>query len=106
MKKGLAQDTRTTEHDQVPLGGPLCSRNPNTGMGGQGGKRAVHRINKGWGHDRVRMTLQSRCEGVMSKAEHNAWPNRRRGGFAGPRRSLEVLGNLLLLMWWLHPAGL
>jgi len=42
----------------------------------------------------------------MSQAEHDAQPDRRRGGLARPRHSLEVLSNFCLLMWWLHPARL
>jgi len=42
----------------------------------------------------------------MSQTEHNAQPDRGRGGFARPRHSLEVLSDFGLLMWQLHPSRL
>jgi len=36
-EKGVARDTGPRKHDQVPLGRPLSSRDPNVGVSGIGG---------------------------------------------------------------------
>ena len=77
-EKGVARDTRTSEHDQVPLGRPLCSGHPNVGVGRIGGERGVASEDQNWGHKSC-LGAEGRQERVMGEAQHEAGPSRGRG---------------------------
>jgi len=74
-KEGVARNTGTSEHDQVPLGRPLGSGHSNIGMGGIGGECGVAGINQNWGRKSC-LGAEGRYERVMGKAQYKAGPGR------------------------------
>jgi len=77
-EKGVTRDTGTSEHDQVPLGRPLCSGHPNIGVGGIGGERGVASEDQNRGRKSC-LGAEGRRERVMGEAQHEAGPSRGRG---------------------------
>jgi len=96
-KKGITADSGTSKHDQVPLGSPLCSGNPNIGVDRISRKRGVTDVDQNRGHS-SRLGTKGLDKCVMHEAEHKAGPRRWRGvlspdlGLGGFRAKGRVRG--------------
>jgi len=93
-EEGVATDTGTSKHNQVPLGSPLCSRDPNIGVGGIGGQHSVAGVDQ-YQRRKGCLGTEGRHERVMREAKHKVRPGRRgrvlgtdlgRGGFRAKGR--------------------
>ena len=86
----VMRDVRSGKNNQVPLGGPLRSRNLNIGMDRIRGKGGITDVDQNRG-SKSHNGPQGRRKCVMSQAKHKARPERR-GGVLGLAVKLGQVG--------------